>query len=200
MATKGATKSVSAKGSTNDRTSSRKRVARTEAESLPRHGKESNGSEGQPGTISLFERVEVATFLKTSESLRELARNPFFIIDVRYSDQQVLRALTGSSGSGWFDIPAAAVKSLTPLALSGGDPTKIVTSIVFRSEFQTLARTFAQLSSRAEGFTAPGIVSFDERERQQYLNRFEFGATTYDAEAADEDPASPAPDDVSRFK
>lgn len=200
MATTNSAKRASAKASTRRRTNPRTLPGLAAGELPVDSSQETNGGERGPIKISLLKTVGAADFLERTKSLGELARNPLYTIDVCYSNQEVLRASTGAPGSLWFDIPTAAVESLTPFSLSSSDPTKVVASIVFRPEFRSLADTFGQLISQAQEVASPVIFQPAGRDSRPPTDLIGRSAAAYDAAEADEDPASPAPGDFSQVE
>jgi hypothetical protein len=93
---------------------------------------------------------------------------------------------------------------VTPFSLYGGDPSKVLATIVFRPEFQSLAATLSQLSSASSGMSARGNAmpfannsgqTFDSSAPQSGGRYFAGSAAA--ATDADEDPGRPAPGDVS---
>ncbi len=130
-----------------------------------------DATRAEPAGLAFFETVGVEQFRRSAESLSEIARHPRYVIDVSASGEDVLVV---SSGSDFFELPAAALEALIPLSLHESDPTKVLAALLFRPEFRTLA---AALGPQG---TAPGADECAPRASER-------------AAADDEDPARPSP-------
>lgn len=156
--------------------------------------------ERKPGTY-ILETVRAATFLEMSGELLKLNGSPLYTLDISYPRRDVLRATTRGNGSGWFDIPAAAVEFITPLGFPSGDPTKVTASIVFRPEFQSLANTFRVLGDVAGRSATEGNLPLDESYCATHTKAakafFRLHDTAFDGTRVDDDPANPTPGDLA---
>ena len=105
-----------------------------------------------PADLTLFETMGVQQFTRSAASLAELARHPRYVIDVRASNEDVLVVAAAPSGSDFFELPTTALEALTPLAIHGGDPTKVLAAILFRPEFNVLAAALGRRVGAADAF------------------------------------------------
>lgn len=139
--------------------------------------------------LSFLERMDATTFLEATASLDELSREPRYVVDVCYCDQKILRVAIAQQqplqAADWFELPVAALESLTPLGILEDDPAKVIVSIGFRPEFQSLAATFRQLSNATRRAADNGTAPLEESSRER------FGDIPSDL--ADEDPGNAAP-------
>lgn len=146
---------------------------------LPGDFPEEGGAERvEPAAIDFFKTVGVEQFRKFSASLSEYARHPRHVIDVRASGEDVLVVSSGSSGSDFFELPAATLEALIPLGLHEGDPTKVIAALLFRPEFRTLA---ASLGSRG-GAPLGGVAAASAEACLEQVRETD----------EDEDPAHPS--------
>jgi hypothetical protein len=94
--------------------------------------------------------LSVEEFFSATSHLAQLDESTLFVIDIRGSRLRdgILIASTPACQS-WFDIPVAAIKTITPIALAcDNNPTQLLVSIIFREEFRSLVSTFRALGSK----------------------------------------------------
>lgn len=145
----------------------------------------SGGGDGGGGSLALLSPSEPGAFLAAARGLLAGAGSSVFVIDVQASSGAVLRASHpgAAPGAASFDIPVAAVETVTPLGIDGGSPRWLLAAVAFRAGFESLAGTFARIG--AGGAPAGGV---------------EEGPVEGAVRAAgpdDDDPASPEASEVS---
>lgn len=134
---------------------------RQEAEDKERAEPEQSNTE--TNMLSFGKPLSLEQFVKAASAMETPSAGSLFVIDVRsvHSQDGVLRMALPNCRK-WFDVPMAAIKSVSPVGLGcNNDPTKILTSVVFRDEFQSLASTFQALGYTTEhvgmGFGYSGV-------------------------------------------
>lgn len=121
------------------------------------------GGAAPPG-FGLLVPAEPAVFLTGSRGLLDGAgQGAVFVLDARSSSEEVLRAfpMDGGPGAQPFDIPTAAVETVTPLGVQGASPELFLAIVDFRPGFESLAGTLRRLTGAGGGGAAaePSVSS-----------------------------------------
>ncbi|HLL84226.1 MAG TPA: hypothetical protein VK420_16305 [Longimicrobium sp.] len=144
-----------------------------------------NGQSPAPGAsaaLALFEPVAPAGFLGAArELLRDTAGSTVYVIDVQASDESTLRAAIPGAAGAWFEIPAGAVETVTPLGIEGSGAERVIAAVAFRPGFESLAATFARLATGNAPSDSPALSARPA------------GALA----ASDDDPAAPEATELS---
>ncbi len=83
-------------------------------------------------------------FQQAISELPEVEPGPLYLVDLEGSGNGVLKAaLPGDEV--WFDLPAAALRNLTPISVDSGEPTRLLIAAAFKEGFESLPDTIGAL-------------------------------------------------------
>ena len=119
---------------------------------------------GDGRSLLTLGQASLEEFFDASESYKRLAAGPQYIIDIVASDRQrkLLRAsLPGSEV--WFDIPAATIDSIAPLASLDDSVTKVLVALFFNDNAAALDQTFRSLGGTSVRPVSTVTESVDDR-------------------------------------
>jgi lysozyme family protein len=160
---------------------------------LPEDFPDESGVEAKQPRGVLLETTGVGSFIESASSLLEFSNHPRYVVDVARCDQEVLRVLIGPSLSDVFELPVAAVETLTPFAFLGGDPSKVIAAVVFRPEFRSLAALLSRLGD-ASSVSGAGRGLAQEFTSPIFAAQ---GVPAFGEAGPDDDPANPAPSELN---
>lgn len=154
---------------------------------LPDDEDEGPAAAGGGAVLQLLAPAEPAAVLAGGRALLDAARGAVFVLDLRASSDEVLRAVDPSAGPGAapFGIPVQAVETVTPLGVHGADAGRLLAAVTFRPGFESLADTFHRLG----GAAAPAFAGAPGEDDEAVPAAF--GAE------GDDDPAAPGPAEIS---
>ena len=83
-------------------------------------------------------------FQQAISELQEMEPGPLYLVDREAFGEGVLKA-SPPGDEVWFDLPMAAVRSLTPISVDSGDPSRLLLTVAFKEGFESLPDTFGSL-------------------------------------------------------
>ncbi|HET7460331.1 MAG TPA: hypothetical protein VFJ82_03750 [Longimicrobium sp.] len=142
-----------------------------------------DGADGAAG-VPLLAPVSAGAFADAARRLAAgTAGSAVFVVDAAGSPDGALRVFHPAAGPGAaFDVPLAAVGTVTALGVHGGRPGWILAALSFGAGFESLGATFARLAATAGGEAgARSVAAADEVE----------------GDVGDADPAAPHGGEIS---
>lgn len=155
---------------------------------------------GADAGLTLFRAMDPATFQAETAGLRSGDGSTLdcFLIDLRGGNDRDLRVCDPLRPSEWFDLPLAALASITPLGIWNADPSRLVVTLAFKPELASLGATLQRLAMRGgEGVSTAGAMPPDFDPDAAVASPGEAGFFNRAGGFEDEDPAAPRPGELN---